>query len=150
MTQSFRQTLVFAVIAALTAVPAQACRVGGDRILFETRPKPVGLANVEVIHVQFTNVGRDYNSARSRLPFFDHNRALIGVAKLLRPGPASQGYFPVYATATSCTHGFFSNAYSKEVKVKHIGEFFMVGRFEKTKAGLKFDAGGDWNGRWHW
>lgn len=141
-----RSTLaVLAAALAIAASPAVACRIGGDQLLFDTRPSPP-LAKAQVVRVHFTNVGPAYDQALRRYPFYNGTfRVLIGVATPHRGRP-----FPVSASVTSCTHGFFGNIANKRVEQQVTGRFYLVGRFQKTPAGLAFNAGGDWNGNWHW
>ena len=72
---------------------------------------------------------------------------LIGVGRLL--GRERAEHFPIYGLVTSCTHGFWSMAFGRADPVWN-GEYFLVGRFRSDKGRRYFQAGGNWNGRWHY
>lgn len=131
----------FALLGLATG-PAWACRVGGDQILFEERPQPVGLEDAEVIFARFIRdpdvFGRgrsptDPQGRRGRSGW--EVRTFIGLARL----KGGQELVPVYALVTSCTHGLFGRP-----ATPHDGDFYLVGRWTERPAGAKaFQAGGE-------
>jgi hypothetical protein len=131
-------------ITVALAGPAAACRVGGDRIIFNEAPKPE-LSGATAIHVRFLNSGSAFERWEERMP---HNElgTLVGVAQVTRStAGAPDGWFPVYAGVTSCTHGFFGRP-----RRPWDQDAFLAGRFVRDQAGqVLFEAAGNWNGRWH-
>ena len=130
---------------------ASACRVGGDAILFSDAPSGYeSLPKVRAIRVHFTNVGPLVQEWSKRKPWSRHggaiNSTLIGVARLQ---DRSSKPFPVYATVTSCTHGFWSMAFGKADPVWN-GDYYVVGQFQSEGGHRYFRAAGNWNGKWHY
>src|SRR5690606_23645819 len=124
--------------------PAAACRVGGDQIIFDEAPEPQ-LSGAIVIHVRFSNSGSFFEQWEELMPYNELG-TLVGVARLTRStAGAPDGWFPVYARVTSCTHGFFGRP-----RRPWDQDAFLAGRFVRDEAGRTlFEAAGNWNGRWH-
>ncbi|HLT01763.1 MAG TPA: hypothetical protein VK001_06270 [Geminicoccaceae bacterium] len=124
--------------------PAAACRVGGDQIIFDEAPEPE-LSGATVIHVRFLNSGSSFERWEELMPYNEIG-TLVGVARVTRStAGAPDGWFPVYARVTSCTHGFFGRPRRPRDQ-----DAFLVGRFVRDEAGRTlFEAAGNWNGRWH-
>lgn len=135
-------TFVATVLALQLATEAHACRVGGDQLLFVEAPPSGVLADTQSIRVHFTNVGPRFEEWRRRAPS-DSGRILIGIARAVD----EQSYFPVYATVSSCTHGFWMMAFGKSDPVWD-GAYYLVGRFVPGSS-PRFHAAGNWNSRWH-
>lgn len=148
--KSILAPLIFA-LAVQCPSAALACRVGGDRILFTEAPTPDALTDARTIKVRFTNVGPDIEHWKKLRPWVrddgDFGGLLIGVGRPLDRKRAET--FPIYATVTSCTHGFWSMNFGKADPVWD-GEYYLVGRFQSDKGGRYFRAAGNWNGRWHY
>jgi hypothetical protein len=123
-------------LLASIASPVAACRVGGDRILFERPPTnvPVGM---KLYRGRFTNAGREFERWRGRAPATDGGQ-LVGVLKQ----PMKKA-LPVYHPVTSCTHGFFG---IQPEEFDH--ETFLVGRLVGHGGWSAIYAAGDWNGTW--
>ena len=131
--------LLILVLAAQTSSAASACRNGGDFILFKEDPSPSTTPHTETIRVHFTNAGPHLENWREQRPS-DGWLHLIGVARLLdsKPGRPS-GYFPVYASISSCTaHGFGSMAFGAATYPIWAGEYYLMGKFSADKA--RFEA----------
>lgn len=136
-------------LLGVTAVPASACRVGGETIVFPQYPTLITLENVEVISVHFTNAGETFERFDTRYPKLgDGNAAMESLRSLI--GVAAEedgaGQFPVYAWLTSCSHGFGSNP-------PHPWDTYgyLVGSWSHAPDGSRiFLAGGNWNGRWQY
>jgi hypothetical protein len=146
--------LLLSASMVVTPSVASACRIGGDAILFEEAPPADVLQGAETIRVHFTNVGPEVERWQRRAPHANErsdvlDSTLIGVAQVLDGNRSADGLFPVYATVTSCTHGFWSMAFGKANPVWN-GEYFLIGRFVSDTNGRRFQAGGNWNGRWHY
>lgn len=125
------------LLAAALATPASACRVGGDRVLFEATPPSVP-AGLGVVRVRFANTGEAFERWRRRAPRSEGGD-LIGVLR-----QADGGQVPVYHPVTSCTHGFFGKSPAAYDRIA-----VLVGRFVPIGPGANaFYAAGDWNGRW--
>jgi hypothetical protein len=131
-------------ITVALAGPAAACRVGGDQIIFNEAPKPE-LSGATVIHVRFLNSGSSFERWEERMPYNELG-ILVGVARVTRTtAGAPDGWFPIYAGVTSCTHGFFGRP-----RRPWDQDAFLAGRFVRDEAGQTlFEAAGSWNGRWH-
>ena len=129
------------MFGAATA-PAWACRVGGDQILFDELPAPIGLESAEVIFARFADKGDDFDRSNALHPQLDEVHPLVGFARL----QGGHEQVPVYAMVSDCTHGFYGRP-----ATSHDGDFYLVGRWILLPDGSKaFRAGGDWNGRWHY
>lgn len=134
--------LVAIAVFGLTVVPVSACAVGGDWILFEERPTPIGLEVADVVFVHFTSDGDAFDRFLALNPWLDAVRPLVGAAQL----HGSEGQVPVYALVTSCTHGFYGRSIPR-----HDGDFYLVGKWIVLPDGSRaFQAAGDLNDRWHY
>ena len=156
-----RSFLAFLIVAAITLLSskADACRLGGDQLLFDEQPPSDVLNGAEVIEVHFTNVGADFDRASKHVPIDarglrpapdEIGATLIGAARTLsgRAKNAPEDYFPVFATVTSCTHGFL--IWAGQPNVRRDQNAFMIVRFVRGTSGeTSFYAGGNWNGHWH-
>lgn len=157
-TRSFSAFLLVAAMALLSS-KADACRIGGNELLFHKPPPKDVLVGAEVVEVHFTNIGADFDRASKHVPTDargfrpapdEAGATLIGAARILSGATknATEGYFPVFATVTSCTHGFLIWAGQPQRSMNQ--NAFMIGRFVRGIGGkLSFYAGGNLNGLWH-
>lgn len=126
-TARFIIALALAVGLMLPAA-AQACRVGSDEMFFTERPKtPEG---ADVIHVRFVNSGRLYQAMKDVPPPLPFAR-LFGVARLLDQRGGPPGWFPVYASPSSCSHHF---AQPRDA------DGFLAGRIWRVHGEIQFEA----------
>ena len=144
---------------SLLSSKADACRHGADQLLFDEQPPSDVLNGAEVIEVHFTNFGADFERASKDVPVDargfrpapnEIGATLIGAARLKGStgNDATEGYFPVFATVTSCTHGFL--IWAGQPQRSRDQNAFMIGRFVRGVGGqLSFYAGGNFNGIWH-
>lgn len=84
-------------LALCAAVPASACRIGGDQVLFPLEAVPEILADVRVVRVRFTNTGPDFDG-RKKFSAPDPLHSLIEIARLADQTEESRSpEFPVFA-----------------------------------------------------
>lgn len=140
-----RSACFFAIGLAMQAPTiASACQIGERKILFIAAPSPDIFPGAEIIRVHFTNVGAMVDQWRRRAPKSNYG-ILIGVARILNGKHSGRsGYFPVYATITSCTPSFMSMV-SGDASPVWNGTYYIAGRFLKSNDSPGFQAEGYWN-----
>ena len=145
--QMDRRTSVKALFALALAlqIPSQAfaCRIGWDQHLFINPPKPEGLSDAQIIHVEFSTarlLPANWPKSASGADGQTLDYTLIGVGRLLVEGVAEERPFPIYAIVTSCS-GFWGMS-SDSARPVVDGNYYLVGQFQSNGSSRHFRAGG--------